>query len=59
VNQVLPDIQGGFRKGRRNRDKIAKICQILEKAREFQNKNIYPCFTDYAKDFDCMDHNKL
>ena len=50
VNCELPDVQGGFRKGRGTRDQIANICQIIEKAREFQ-KNIYFCFTDYAKDF--------
>ena len=57
VNQELPDVQGGFRKGRGTRDQIA-ICWITEKAREFQ-KNIYFCFIDYAKAFDCVDHNKL
>ena len=54
----LPDVQAGFRKGRGTRDQIANICWIMEKAREFQ-KNIYLCFTDYAKAFDCVDHNKL
>ena len=54
----LPDVQAGFRKGRRNRDQIANICWIMEKAREF-HKNIYFCFIDYAKAFDCVDHNKL
>ena len=58
VNHELPDIQAGFRKGRRTRDQIANICWIIYKAREFQ-KNIYFCFTDYAKAFDCVDHNKL
>ena len=58
TNQGLPDIQAGFRKGRGTRDQIAGICWILEKAREFQ-KNIYPCFIDYTKAFDCVDHNKL
>ena len=58
VNHELPDVQGGFRKGRGTRDQIANICQIMEKAREFQ-KNINFCFTDYAKVFDCVDHNKL
>ena len=53
-----PDVQTGFRKGRRTRDQIANICWIIEKAREFQ-KNIYFCFIDYAKAFDCVDHNKL
>ena len=54
----LPDVQAGFRKGRGTRDQIANICWIIKKAREFQ-KNIYFCFTDYAKTFDCVDHNKL
>jgi len=54
----LPDVQAGFRKGRGTRDQIADICWIIEKAREFQ-KNIYFCFIDYAKAFDCVDHNKL
>ena len=54
----LPDVQAGFRKGGGTRDKIANICWIIEKAREFQ-KNIYLCFIDYAKAFDCVDHNKL
>ena len=58
VNQELPDVQAGFRKGRGTRDQIANICWIIEKAREFQ-KYIYFCFIDYAKDFDCVDHNKL
>ena len=58
VNCELPDVQAGFRKGRGTRDKIANICCIMEKAREFQ-KNIYFCFIDYAKAFDCVDHNKL
>ena len=58
VNRKLPDVKAGFRKGRGNRDQIANICWILDKAREFQ-KNIYFCFIDYAKAFDCMDHNKL
>ena len=58
VNRELPDVQSGFRKGRGTRDQIANICWILEKAREFQ-KNIYFCFIDYAKAFDCVDHNKL
>ena len=52
VNHELPDVQAGFRKGRGNRDQIANICWIMEKAREFQ-KNIYFCFIDYAKAFDC------
>ena len=58
VNQELPDVQAGFRKGRGTRDQISNIHWIIEKAREFQ-KNIYFCFTDYAKAFDCVDHNKL
>ena len=58
VNQELPDIQAGFRKGRGTRDQIANICYIKEEAREFQ-KIIYFCFTDYTKAFDCVDHNKL
>ena len=58
VNRKLPDVQAGFRKGRGTRDQIANICWIREKAREFQ-KNIYFCFIDYAKAFDCVDHNKL
>ena len=63
VNWELPDVQAGFRKGRRTRDQIARdqianICWIIKKAREFQ-KNIYFCFIDYTKAFDCVDHNKL
>ena len=58
ANCELPDVQAAFRKGRGNRDQIANIRWIREKAREFQ-KNIYFCFTDYAKAFDCVDHNKL
>ena len=58
VNCELPDIQAGFRKGRGTRDQIANIRWIMEKAREFQ-KSIYLCFIDYAKAFDCVDHNKL
>ena len=58
VNRELPDVQAGFRKGRGTRDQIANICWIVEKAREFQ-KNIYFCFLDYAKAFDCVDHNNL
>ena len=58
MNQELPDIQAGFRNGRGTRDQIANICWIIEKAREF-HKNIYFCFTDYAKAFDYADHNKL
>ena len=58
MNQELPDVQAGFRKGRGTRDQIANICWIIKKAREFQ-KSIYFCFIDYAKAFDCVDHNKL
>ena len=58
VNQELPDVEAGFRKGRETRDQIANILWITEKARVFQ-KNIYFCFIDYAKAFDCVDHNKL
>ena len=58
VNRELPDVQAGFRKGRRTRDQIANILCIMEKAREFQ-KNIYFCLIDHAKAFDCVDHNKL
>ena len=58
LNHGLPDIQSGFRKDRGTRDQIANICWIIKKAREFQ-KNIYFCFIDYAKAFDCVDHNKL
>ena len=58
VNHELPDVQAGFRKGRGTRDQIGNIWWIIEKAREFQ-KNIYFCFIDYTKAFDCVDHNKL
>ena len=58
VNRELPDVQAGFRKGRGTRDQIANIHWIIKKAREFQ-KNIYFCFIDYAKAFDCVDHQKL
>ena len=58
ANQELPDVQAGFTKGRGTRDQIANIHWITEKARKFQ-KNIYLCFTDYIKAFDCVDHNKL
>ena len=58
VNRELPDVQAGFRKGRGTRDQIANIRWIIKKAREFQ-KNIYFCFIDYAKAFDCVDHKKL
>ena len=58
VNQELPDVQAGFRKGRGIRDQIANIHWMIEKARQFQ-KNIYFCLIDYAKAFDCVDHNKL
>ena len=57
VNHELPDVQAGFRKGRGTRDQIANIYWIIEKARKFQ-KNIYFCFIDYAKAFDCVDHKK-
>ena len=56
VNRELPDVQAGFRKGRRTRDQIANIRWIMEKAREIQ-KNIYFCLIDYAKAFDCVDHH--
>ena len=60
VNHELPDVQAGFRKGRGTRDQIAKVnvCGIIKKAKEFQ-KNIYFCYINYAKPFDCVDHNKL
>jgi len=58
VNQELLDVQAGFRKGRETRDQIANIQWFIEKAREFQ-KNIYFCFIDYAKAFDCVDHSNL
>ena len=58
VKQELPDVQAGFRKGRGTRDQIASFRWIIQKAREFQ-KNIYICFIDYTKAFDCVDHNKL
>ena len=58
MNCELPDVQAGFSKGRGTRDQIASICWIIEKAREFQ-KNVYFCFIDYAKAFDCVAHNKL
>ena len=58
VNQELSDVQARFRKGRGRRDQIANICWIIEKAREYQ-KNIFFCFIDYAKAFDCVVHNKL
>ena len=57
-NCEIPDVQAGFRKGRGTRDQIANICWIIEKARECQ-KNIYFCVINYAKAFDCVDHNKL
>ena len=57
MNQELPDVKGGFRKGRGTRDKIANICWIIEKVRV--PENIYFCFTEYTKAFDCVDHNKL
>ena len=58
MNRELPDVQADFRKGRKTRDQISNILWIMEKAREFQ-KNIYFCFIDYAKAFDCVDHNNL
>ena len=58
MNHELPDVQAGFRKGRGTRDRIANICWIIKKAREFQ-KNIYFCFIDYNKAFDSVDHNKV
>ena len=58
VNQELPDVQAGFRRGRETRDQIANIHWIIEKAKEFQKKKIYFCFIDYAIAFDCMDHSK-
>ena len=58
VNCELPDVQAGFRKGRGTRDQVGNICWIIEKARELQ-KNIYFCFIDYTKAFDCVDYNKL
>ena len=58
MNRELPNVQAGFRKGRGTRDQLANIRWIIEKAREFQ-RNIYFCFIDYTKTFDCVDHNKL
>ena len=58
MNRELPDVQAGFRKGTGIKDQIANICWIIEKAREFQ-KDIYFCFIDYAKAFDCVDHKNL
>ena len=58
VNNELPDVQAGFREDRGTRDQIATICWVIKKAKEFQ-KNVYFCFTDYAKAFDCVDNNKL
>ena len=58
VNHEVPDVQAGFREGRATRAQIVNICWIIEKTREFQNK-VYFCFIDYAKPFDCVDHNKL
>ena len=58
ANHELPDVEAGFRKGKGTRDQIANICWIIDKARAFQ-QNIYFCFIDYAKAFDCADHNKL
>ena len=59
LNRELPDVQVGFRKGRGTSDQIANIHWIMEKAKEFQKKKIYFCFIDYAKAFNCVDHNKL
>ena len=59
VNHEFPDVQAGFRKGRGTRDQTASICWIMEKAREFQKNFIDFCFIDYAKAYDCLDHNKL
>ena len=59
MNHELQDIQAGFRKGRGTKDQVANIHWTIEKARRFQKKKIYFCFTDYAKTFDCVDHNKL
>ena len=58
MNRELPDVRAGFKKGRGTRDQISNIYWIMEKAREFQ-KNVYFCFIDHAKAFDCVDHNKL
>ena len=58
INYEIPDVQAGFRKGRRTKDQFGHICWIIEKARDFP-KNIYFCFIDYAKAFDCVDHSKL
>ena len=58
MNQEIPDVEAGFRKGRRTRDQIANISSIIQKAREFQ-KSIYFCLIDYTKAFDCVNHNKL
>ena len=58
INQEIPDVQAGFRKGRGTRDQIANIYWIIEKAKEFQ-ENMFFCFIDYTKAFDCVDHNKL
>ena len=58
MNDELPDVPAEFKKGRRTRDQTANICWLIERTREFQ-KNIYFCFIDYAKAFDCVDHNKL
>ena len=58
MNHELPDVQAGFRKGRGTRDQIVNICWIINKVKEFQ-KNIYFCFIEYAKAFDCVDHHKL
>ena len=59
MNYEIPDVPAGFRKGRGTRDQIVNIHWIIKKVREFQKKNIYFCFIDYAKAFDCVDHNQL
>ena len=59
MNHEIPDVQDGFRKGRRTRDQIANICWIIKKAKESRKTSIYFCFIDYAKAFDCVDHSKL
>ena len=59
MNWEIPDVQAGFRKSRGTRDQISNICWIIEKARKLKKKKVYYCFIDYAKAFDCVDHNKL
>ena len=59
VNHELPDVQAGLRKDRETRDQIANIHWVIQKVREFQKKKVYFCFINYAKAFDCVDHNKL